>query len=241
MATYADLVTEALAEIGVYAQGEVPSAADMQFGISKLNRIIDSWNAKRRMVYSKDFTTYTLTPNLQPHTIGPTGTFVVTSRPIRILNANIVLTGTPPVNSPLMLRDADWWANNRVQALTSSLPTDLYYNPAFANGQLWLWPIPTVAYGIQLETLFILTQVTQFLTVSVPPGYRDALTYLLAVALSPAFGKSISGELATLTREALATIVVPNLSSPRISTWDSGMPDNNKNRPYFNWLTGSPR
>ena len=241
MATYADLVTESLAEIGVYAQGEVPSAEDMTFSISKLNSIIDGWNAKRRTIYSKDFTTYVLIPNHQPHTIGPTGDFVVASRPIKILNASIVLPGTPPFNSPLMIRDADWWAANLVQGLTSGLPTDLYYNPAFANGQLNLWPISTVANGIQLETLFVLTQVTQGTTVNLPPGYKDALTYVLAANLCPSFGKAISGELAVLTREAVATIVVPNLASPRISTWDSGMPDDNRNRPYFNWLIGSPR
>lgn len=242
MATYADLVTEALAEIGSYAQGQVVSAEDMQFGISKLNRIIDSWNAKRRMIYSKDFITYTLIPNHQPHTIGPTGDFAVTSRPIEILNASIVLPGNAPqVNSPLVLRDADWWAANLVQGLTSGLPTDLYYNPAFGNGQLFLWPISTVAQGLQLETLFILTQVTAGTTISLPPGYRDALTYTLAVNLCPSFGKAVSPELVGLTRDALATIVVPNLAAPRIATWDAGMPNDQRNRPYFNWLTGNPR
>ena len=243
MATYADLVTEALAEIGAYAQGEVPSSDDMQFGLSKLNRIIDSWNAKRRTIYSKDFTTYTLIPNHAPHTIGPTGDFVVASRPIKILNASIVLVGTgpPTVNSPLTLRDDDWWAANLVQGLTSGLSTDLYYNPAFANGQLNFWPISTVANGVQLETLFILTQVTQLTTISLPPGYKDALTYTLAEALCPSFGKTADLALIMLARESRATIVVPNLASPRISTWDSGMPDDNRNRPYFNWLTGSPR
>lgn len=242
MATYADMVNQALAEIGSYAQGQVTSAADMQFCLTKLNRIIDSWNAKRRTIYSKDFTTYTLIPNHQPHTIGPTGDFAVTSRPIQILNANIVLAGTnPPVNSPLNLRDDDWWAKNLVQSLTSGLPTDLYYNTAFANGQLFLWPISTVAHGLQLETLFILNQVLQGTTINLPPGYNDALTYTLAENLAGSFGKALTPDLMRLARDSRATIVVPNLSAPRIATWDSGMPDNNRNRPYFNWLTGSPR
>lgn len=242
MATYADMVKQALAQIGSYAQGQVVSAADMQFSIITLNRIIDSWNAKRRTIYSKDFTTYTLIPNHQPHTIGPSGDFVVSSRPIKILNANIVLSGTSPtVNSPLNIRDADWWAANLVQGLTSGLPTDLYYNPAFANGQLNLWPISTVAHGIQLETLFILTQVTQLTIVNLPPGYDDALTLTLAEHLSEPFSKALTPGLIKLAREARATIVVPNLAAPRISTWDSGMPKDQRNTPYFNWLTGSPR
>lgn len=240
--TYADLVKQALSEIGSYAQGQVVGAADMQFAITKLNRIIDSWNAKRRTIYSKDFTTYTQIPNHQPHTIGPTGDFVVTSRPIKILNANIVLNGTnPPVNSPLVIRDADWWADNLVQGLTSGLSTDLYYNPAFSLGQLFFWPISTVANGVQLETLFILDQVTQGMTVNLPPGYNDALTYTLAENLSEAFGKALSPGLVKMARESRATIVVPNLAAPRISTWDSGMPNDERNRPYFNWLIGSPR
>jgi hypothetical protein len=240
--TYADLVKQSLAEIGSYAQGQVVGAADMQFCIQKLNRIIDSWNAKRRLIYSKDFTNYILIPNHQPHTIGPTGDFVVTSRPIQILNASIILQGTSPaVRSPLTLRDDDWWAGNLVQTLTSGLPTDLYYNTSFSNGQLFLWPISTVANGIQLETLFILTQVTQLQTVNLPPGYNDALTLTLAENLTESFGKALSPSLKSLAQNARATIVVPNLAAPRIGTWDSGMPDDNRNRPYFNWLTGSPR
>jgi hypothetical protein len=240
--TYADLVKQSLSEIGSYAQGQVVSAADMQFCITKLNRIIDSWNAKRRLIYSKDFTNYTLIPNHAPHTIGPTGDFIVSSRPIQILNASIILQGTnPAVLSPLVLRDDDWWAKNLVQTLTSGLPTDLYYNTSFSNGQLNLWPISTVAHGLQLETLFILVQVTQGQTVNLPPGYNDALTLTLAENISEPFGKVLTPSLKSLAQESRATIVIPNLSSPRIATWDSGVPDDNRNRPYFNWLVGGPR
>lgn len=238
--TARDLIYEALKEMEAYSEGETPDAGDASVGLDKLNRLFDSWAADEILAYSKNFFTYTLTPNLAPHTIGPTGTFVVATRPIQIENASIVLNNvSPPVNNPLALRDADWWANERVQTLATTLPTDLFYNPVFPNGELNLWPIPQIAYGLQLETLNILSQVVFGTVLNLPPGYRDALVYSLAESLCPAFGQSISPVLEKLAMKARNKIILPNTNSaPRISTMDSGMASSSQRRASFNYRTG---
>jgi hypothetical protein len=245
--TWITLLTEALQEIGVIGQGEIPGAARAQAALSKLNRLLDAWNADDVLVYNEDIVTYTLVPNLQPHTIGPdAATFARPQRPISIKNANIVLNNVnPSVNSPLALRDSDWWMAQRVQQLANQLPTDLYYNTSIPNGSLFLWPIPQVAYGIQLDILTILEQVLDTelndpLVLS--PGYRDAITYSLAESMAPSFFKDPSASLIQLAAKARGKIVQANTQeTPRIMTWDSGMPDTEKNKPTFNYLTGSTR
>lgn len=235
-----DLIKDALMEIGVYSQGETPSAEDAAFGLSKLNRLFDSWNAKKLNIYNVDFTSYTLTPSLQPHTIGPTGTFTVAQRPVRIENASIILTtSSPSVRCPLNIRNDDWWANLRVRDILTTLPTDLYYSPSWPNGSLFLWPIPTAAYGIELETWTLLGQIANLTTsISLPPGYQDAVTYTLALTLCPAFAKQPDAVLVGAWQKAMQIIQSVNSAVPRMTTRDFGMPMAGPERPFFNYLTG---
>src|ERR1017187_6821801 len=146
--TIQDLIYNALTEIGVIAQGETLSAADANFALSKANDMFDEWSARKVYAYSMDFTAYTLIPGLSPHTIGPSGaTFTVPVRPMRIESATIILnTSSPNVEIPIAIRDDQWWANERVKSLLSQIPTDLYYNPKFPNGELYFWPVPNLAY-----------------------------------------------------------------------------------------------
>lgn len=239
--TALDLIKEALMEIGVYSQGETPSAADAAFGLSKLNRALDSWNAKKLNLYNVEFNSYTLVPSLQPHTIGPTGaTFTVAQRPVRIENAAIILTtSSPSVRCPLNIRNDDWWANLRVRDILTTLPTDLYYSPSWPNGSLFLWPVPTTAYGIELETWTALGQIANLTTpISLPPGYQDAITYTLALTLCPAFAKQPDPILEVAWQKAMQIIQSVNSTAPLMSTRDFGMPKAGPVTPYFNYLTG---
>lgn len=71
--TALDIITSALRELGVEAQGELVSAENSQFMFGKLNQMVDAWSAQNRLLYSKGFSTYTIIPNHQPHTIGIIG------------------------------------------------------------------------------------------------------------------------------------------------------------------------
>lgn len=215
-----DLIKEALQEIGAYSQFESLSAEDGAFGLSKLNAILDAWNARELMIFNVDFTeTYTLTPNLQPHTIGPTGTFTVATRPVKIESAAIVLTtSTPNVHCPLRIRDKDWYASLTVPALASSLPTDLYYAPTFPNGSLYLCPKPDTAYKLKLETWTQFSQATLVGQINLPPGYKEAMVLSLALRLCPAFHKTPDPYTVLAQMKAMQIVQGPNSAAPRIST-----------------------
>lgn len=237
------LIQNALSEIGSYSTGENLSNADAQFCLSKLNRMLDEWNAQSLFIYHRTFTQANMLTGVgnQPQTIGPTGTFmVVTQRPEKIVAANVLLNNTPTiVRNPVMIRDADWWANQRVPQIATAVPTDLYYDPAWPNGNLFIWPVPTVAFPLELELWGLLTQIPNlFFSINLPPGYANAITYGLAVDCAAAFRKQVAPSLALRAQMAWSAVQQMNAQPPSMSTRDSGLPMATRNRPSYNYFTG---
>src|SRR3990167_3720573 len=66
-----DLLRNSLFEIGYLAPGEPGSAADLAFGLSKLNRMISQWSTRGVYIYTVRIDRYTLTPSQVSYTIGP--------------------------------------------------------------------------------------------------------------------------------------------------------------------------
>ena len=239
------LIQDALTEIGAYSVGNTISAADADYALRSLNRMLDQWNAEQLKIYAKTFTRYTMVTGIpaQPFTIGPTGIFVVSQRPEKVLAANIILNNASPTNfirQPLNIRDDDWWAGQRTPQIQTSLPTDLYYNAGWPNGQIYMWPVPTVAYPLELELWGLLTQIPNLTYVfDMPPAYYNAVMYSLALMLAGPFRAPIGQT--TIKAAQLALVAVENMNSapPSMSTSDSGIPKAERNRPTFNYHTGS--
>ena len=236
--TFSEVIRDAALEIGALDMGETLSLDEQTFCMQKLLDLIDRWNARRPMIFSVDFQLYTLTPNLNPHTIGPSGTWVVNLRPVRIVSAGLVLDGSPAVELPIAIRDDDWWANQRIKTLSSTLPTNLYPSYSWPNAALNFWPVPDTAYQVRLQTWSPLSTLLGLDTpFSLPPAYRDAMVYNLALRIAPAFRAAVSPVTVKEANESLKAVMGLNDSpSPRMATADSGMPA--ARRGGFNWLTG---
>lgn len=239
--TFQDIAIDALTEIQALGAGEPLSPADGALCLTRANNLMDEWASRRVYAYNIQFTAYTLTANHAPHLIGPGLTapdFAATQRPVKIEGAALILnTSVPNVDVPLKLRDDDWWNNQRVKSLTSSVPTDLYYSPDWPNGSLNLWPVPSVSYGLRLETWVLLTQ---FATLndafSQPPAFRKAFMLTLAEEMCGPFGKTPSPMLVMKAQAARKALQGNNISSPRISTAEAGQSSGNGGG--FNYLTG---
>lgn len=236
-----DIVTNALAEINVYAQGEAPSQADAMFSFTKLNVLMDAWSAIRPFASSLSFLQFLFTPNLAPHTIGPSGTFVMAQRPTRLEGAMVILNNVnPPVNTPITIRDAEWWKNQPLPGQLSSFPTDVYYDPTFPNGTLNFWPVAQTAWGVLLETWGLIAQFASLNSIfSMPPGYQMAIELTLAEYLAKPFGATADADLIRRAAKARAAVLSLNTQPPRIETMDSGMPRPQRNRTTFNYRSRS--
>lgn len=228
-----DIVTAALLEMGGIGIDETPDDAIMVFGLEKLNRILDNWNAESGAVFAEAFNTYTLTAALTPHLIGPTGTWVVTQRPQEVVGAALVLSATPDVERPIWPRDADWWQNQRVKSLSTSYPTDLYYEPDWPNGKLFFWPVPDAPADVVLRTRVLLAQLTLNTAYALPPGYKDATVLTLAEDLCSPLGRQMPADLAFRASKSRGRVFNANAVTPRLATRDAGMPrGGNRGRTY---------
>lgn len=243
--TFGDIVSQSLKEIGALAQGETPSAGDMADALAICNRMFDEWAARKIMAYNVEFNVYTLTASHSPTLIGPGLTapdLAIATRPVRIEGASWLMSSSSGiVDAPIItIRDDQWWANNRVKNLTSSLSTDLYYSAGWPNGELNFWPIPTVTNQVRLEMWTPLPLANaQNASFSLPPGYWSAVVLNLALELAPSFGANVPPMLARNAQRAMATLQGNNNGSPRIMTAQAGMKPSGSGRADFNWLDGS--
>jgi hypothetical protein len=231
--TAADLVTAALQELGVLNAVDPPSGEDGALGLARLNAILDSWNAERLGVYTQVLASFTLTPSLSPHTIGPSGTWVTAQRPVSIESARLVVSGS---YSPIAIRDAAWYRRLTVPGQTSAIPTDVYYEEDWPNGKLFFYPIPTAASVVSLESRVVLAALTASDTFTMPPGYQEALTLTLAEHLAAPMRMSLSGDTRRHAEKARARIFSTNAKIPTLCTRDFGMPSGGGST--FDYLTG---
>lgn len=240
-----DIVRSAMYEINVLAAGETPLAGDGQWGLEKLQRLIDKLNAVRQAIFAVNFTVFTLIPNHAPHTMGPGGDFDVTPRPVRIVAGSFILNagqGANQVDSPqLHIRDSDWWAAMPTKNLQSSICTDLYYNPNVPLGECNFWPICNIANPVRLEWWTAINMpLALTTTLSLATGYWDAITLALAVELASSYEKEPSPTLSERARLAMSIIMDNNAHPPRIRT-DNSMPQpapGSRGRPSYDFLTG---
>ena len=241
--TALDIITAAMQEIGANAPGEVPSAAEGSTGLKKLNRMLDQWNAQKLYCYANVFSTHAWPSGQQSRTIGATGNFVVSVRPVKILSA--ATEDASGVRTPISVHngpaDSQFWADLLLRTVSSSPPSDLYYSPDWPNGTLYLYPKPNTALTLELESNVILAALAALgTTFTLPPGYEDAVSYSLAESFYGTFKTPMETQvvISDLARKARAAIQGLNSVPSPMGSRDSGIPNGGGNAD-FNWRTGS--
>jgi hypothetical protein len=227
-------LTRVLQELRVVRAGESASAEDLDLALQYFNEYLDQLNAVPRAAWVKRFTAYTLTPGHQPHTIGPTGDFVATYRPVRILGANLIFaTG---LRLPVRIRGAEWWRKVTAYTIPSQTPSDLYYAPEQPNGSLYLWGVPSSAYNLELETDYQQGQLVLTDTLEVPQGWRAMLRLTTAERAASAFGQTFSADQKALAQEARMLVFGNNEEDVSIAT-DAGLRSDARDGGGFNWAS----
>ncbi|SRR5260221_12865461 len=235
-----DLCKMAMVKIGAIDPTEVPDnqeAADVQ---GQANILIDSWNAARAYVWANTFFTGRLTPNIQPHLIGPGGTANfnqaagILQRPVKILRASILLNalaaapwiGQTTVRLKVTVHQdkGAWWAAKTAPGVQSVTPTDMYYQEDWPNGSMFIWVVPTVAYPLELLLQTVLVQYQLADVVTLPSGGLMSFVYSLAEMIAPDFDLPWTAGLEQLKRAALRRFTSLNIVSPQMGTKDAGIP-----------------
>lgn len=148
--TARDIISLAFREVGVLGVGQTLLAEDMTNGFTLLKRMMAQWQKRRWLVPSLEKIA-TLGNGLESNAIGP-GQYWNAFRPSGIKAGWIVQVNTGPniVSLPLRVITAyEDYARIAVKTL-NSLPAAVFYDGAYPNGNIRVWPIPSAQYQVNL-------------------------------------------------------------------------------------------
>ena len=209
MSTAQDLIQAALEELGVYATGEVVTAADFNRGLWVLNGMLDSWSNESLFCYAIQETSFPLVVGQAAYTLGPGGQ-INAPRPLRVITGPgaAYIQDSNNNNYPVNVIPRDTWNQIGLRTNTSNIPDTMFFDPQFPLAIINIFPVPLLSYTmffdayLQLVDFATLTQV-----LSLPPGYQDAIQHNLAIRLQPFFKDAqinpIIAELASQTKAAV--------------------------------------
>lgn len=218
MSTVSDLIKGSLRLIGAIAQGETPTSQDSADALSALNDMLDSWSNDGFLIYNRVIENLTIVASTSSYTLGSGGDFD-TARPMRIVKALVKQSGDN-TEFPIKILNSDEWSRISDKTLTSTLIQAIYYDPNFALGTINVWPVPSangtlILYSDKPLTTYSLISET----VTLPPGYKKALRFNLAMELAPEYGKAVSQDIAMQAMESKAAIMRTN-TEPVLMTSD---------------------
>lgn len=210
MATGNSLVTDAISRTANNPSGVAPTTQELADGVTELNRMLGTWNAEMGVIYAETLDSLTWAAGNASRTIGTGGNFSVT-RPLIIQGAQWRDSGS--VDHPIDVVTHREYQEIMTKVITTSWPDTLAYNPDFSSGlgNLFIWPVPTVDFTFRLNSLKPLADLTGAGTVSLPPGYEDAIVMNLAVRMGDIYGSAVSQITAMLADAAKKAIVEGNI------------------------------
>lgn len=206
MATCATLIERAMRLLGQVPAGASPTTSEYAIGLIAINAMLSSWCNEKLMCYAMREESLTFTAAVS-RTIGPTGN-LVTTRPVEIAAAWVVDNS---ISYPVQIITDEEYAAIPDKTTTAPWPDMLNYKGSMADGTIYFYPVPSASGTMKLLTRTPLTAFSATSdTVSLPPGWEDALASGLAVRLGPEFETSASADVKAMARETKASIKIAN-------------------------------
>lgn len=206
MTTAANIIADALIEIGVQGAADTTSAEDQSLCLRKLNQIMQRWSNSRLAVPVLTEISVPMT-GAQTYTIGPSGV-VVAARPIKAMSATAI--DANGLEYPVSLYSRRDWDAIGLKNVTGGPPDIAWYQPSTPNGVLHVYPLST-AYTLKLDCMTLLASFpSASTTVVLPEGYESALTLNLADDIAAAFGKQTTADTRRRCAAAMAAIKATN-------------------------------
>lgn len=182
--TVGSIVASAMRLLKAIEAGEEPDGQEGEDGRIALNDLIEEWNNQPLMQPAKQQISQVLTSS-KTYTFGTGGDNSV--RPIAITQA-FIRDPSGKIDYPVDIIDNDEYSLISLKSQQSTLSYKLYYRASYPLGVVNLFPAPTAGYTLFLECQAKLaTYANVSDVVDVPPGYKKAMKYNLAVAISPEY------------------------------------------------------
>lgn len=206
------IVTGALQLIGVLAESETPTYAQLQDGHRRLNMMLRGWRLHPRLLLVTEREVFDMTAGkgslADPYTIGPGGD-LDTERPQAILGAATLLTtSTPTVETFLSVYSGPMYFGVPVKGLSNGLAHGLWYQPTSPLGKLYLYPVPDTATHDLV--LYLQKPLTTFATLTtsydLPDGAEEVIEYNLAVRLCAVYSVPVPPDVSQIARSSLGAL-----------------------------------
>lgn len=202
------IINRALRLNGDLASGASPTTSETADALIAVNAILDGWRNEKLMAWAMQEESMTLTSGASSKTIGPTGDLVST-RPVAI-EAAWILEST--ISYPVRIITDDEYANILNRTAAGDWPTHLNYKPTMSNGVVYVWPVPNATRTLKLLTRVPLTAfATAGDTVTLPPGWEEALAANLAVRIAAEYEHPASPDVVQMARMSKGSIKRANM------------------------------
>lgn len=216
--TVQNIVDRAGRLLSVLNSGESLTTTESSDALIALNAMLDSWRNDRLMCYSMQDESFSLVANQRTYTVGPSGTALATTRPVHIeeayyLDANNVTTG-------LDILDEEQYAGIISKLQTGTYPQRVWFQPTMPNLTVYVHPVPAASVGAIhfLDYVPVLAFSAVSDTVTLPPGWEEALASNLALVISPEYQIQPSQLVMAMAQSSKAAIKRVNGRPIRLTT-----------------------
>lgn len=202
--TAGELIKSSMRLIGALGNDVVLTQRDHDYPLQALNMLLDSWSNQSLTIWQVSQEIFSLIPAHNPHTWGIGGDFN-SPRPVRLLTLKARIPNS--VDYDVILMAYDDYAAVQVKTIQSSIQTYAYLDNAYPTANLFLYPVPSIAYQLIAYSEKPIIGPTDTRTViSMPPGYLRALKYALAVEIGDEYKTPASPAIRQQAMLALADI-----------------------------------
>lgn len=201
--TALDIITEAAKLIGVVFKSEALSADEAVDGLVSLNDMLDTWSNDSLTTFAYTLENFPLT-GASSYAIGASGNFN-TTRPISIVDA-VVRVAT--IDYPLeIITQEQYQLEISNKSISSSIPEYLTYDNGYPLGIIKMFPIPTSGSTLYMQSNKPLSNLSALTTtIDLPPGWKKALKYNLAIDMAPEYGMEPSASIVSNAKTSLGAI-----------------------------------
>lgn len=227
----------ALRLINVLGQGQTPNPDTLEDMWQTLLNLVDTWktNEYTMLYYSRNL--FNMVSGQTLYTLGTGGNFNH-ARPNDVYKASIISqpSSSNPLELPITILYTNQWQGVGVKSTQSQLPYEVYIEKTYPRMNLRFYPVYTGS-PIQVA-LYLPEEFTQFATKTteydIPPGFKAALEYNIAVEGAPLYAAEPSETVIRVAREKFMDLQVNNIK-PETVPVDSALV---RRGDRWNYLTG---
>lgn len=197
-----DIITNAAKKIGVVFKSEALDADEANDGLIALNDMLDTWSNDDLATVSDTLESFPLT-TAASYTIGTGGNFN-TSRP---LNISSVVVRVGSIDYTLLPITLDQYQEDiPLKSIQSPIPKFYNYDNGYPLGTFRIYYV-TNGGTLYLQSSKPLSNLSALTTViDLPPGWKRALIYNLAIELAPEYGVEVSASVQSNAKTSLGAI-----------------------------------